>query len=375
MKVLHICSNYVSSKIFPNLLYSLNKISSSNFLFCPVLRGGEKKKNTYLEEDDNVFKENAEYAIISDCFTAVDRFLFFSKREKIRKTIEKEIALNDFEKIMAHSLFTDGWVAFKLSRKYQIKYSVFVQNTDINIFFKIPGLRWFGKRILMAATNIVFASNAVKRYVFDKIISKNNAKLESKTTVIPFAIEDIFFKKQPQRKELSGNGTIKVITVATIDKNKNQICIVKALNELKQLGNKVELALVGKIVQKECLDRLLGYEFVRYIGVKTYAEIIELYKQYDIMALLSRRETFGLVYAEAMSQGLPVIYSAGQGFDGQFNDGDIGFAVDSENSHELAERLIEVIKNYSQFSNSALIASKRFCWDKVAEQYDKILRG
>lgn len=85
MKVLHICSNYVSSKIFPNLLYSLNKISSSNFLFCPVLRGGEKKKNTYLEEDDNVFKENAEYAIISDCFTAVDRFLFFQKGKKLER--------------------------------------------------------------------------------------------------------------------------------------------------------------------------------------------------------------------------------------------------------------------------------------------------
>lgn len=38
----------------------------------------------------------------------------------------------------------------------------------------------------------------------------------------------------------------------------------------------------------------------------------------------SHKETFGLVYAEAMSQGLPIIYTKNQGFDGQFPDGYVG---------------------------------------------------
>jgi len=39
-------------------------------------------------------------------------------------------------------------------------------------------------------------------------------------------------------------------------------------------------------------------------------------------------ETFGLVYAEALSQGLPVLYTRGQGFDRQFEEGEVGYAVD-----------------------------------------------
>ena len=38
--------------------------------------------------------------------------------------------------------------------------------------------------------------------------------------------------------------------------------------------------------------------------------------------LPSHAETFGLVYVEAMSQGLPIIYE-GQGFDKQFQDGEV----------------------------------------------------
>ena len=44
--------------------------------------------------------------------------------------------------------------------------------------------------------------------------------------------------------------------------------------------------------------------------------------------MTSLGESFGLTYAEAMSQGVPVIYSKGQGFDGQFKEGVVGYHVD-----------------------------------------------
>ena len=44
----------------------------------------------------------------------------------------------------------------------------------------------------------------------------------------------------------------------------------------------------------------------------------------------SRYETFGLVYGEAMSQGLPIIYSKGQGVDGYFKEGTVGYGVVSD---------------------------------------------
>ncbi|MBF1138813.1 MAG: glycosyltransferase, partial [[Eubacterium] sulci] len=37
-------------------------------------------------------------------------------------------------------------------------------------------------------------------------------------------------------------------------------------------------------------------------------ELIEEYRKADIFALLSKTESFGIVYAEAISQGLPILY-------------------------------------------------------------------
>ena len=61
----------------------------------------------------------------------------------------------------------------------------------------------------------------------------------------------------------------------------------------------------------------------------------------------SIHESFGRVYAEAMTQGVPVIYSKGQGFDGIYPDGHVGYSVPSRNPEYIAE----CIKNISQLFN------------------------
>ena len=47
----------------------------------------------------------------------------------------------------------------------------------------------------------------------------------------------------------------------------------------------------------------------------------------SVFAMPSIFETFGLVYLEALSQNLPVVYTKGQGIDGMF-DNTVGIGVD-----------------------------------------------
>ena len=86
----------------------------------------------------------------------------------------------------------------------------------------------------------------------------------------------------------------------------------------------------------------------------------------------SWQETFGLVYAEAMSQGLPVIYSKGQGFDGQFPEGQVGFSVNSASAKSVAEGIIGVIENYSQIAPNCIPSAARFDWHDICQQYLEI---
>lgn len=90
------------------------------------------------------------------------------------------------------------------------------------------------------------------------------------------------------------------------------------------------------------------------------------------MVLPSLNETFGLVYAEAMSQGLPVIFTRGQGFDGQFPDGQIGYSVPPKSPSAIADAVEKIARELSPMSHRALRAATRFDWNRITTRYDEL---
>lgn len=80
-------------------------------------------------------------------------------------------------------------------------------------------------------------------------------------------------------------------------------------------------------------------------------------------------ESFGLIYAEAMSQGLPVIYSKGQGFDVQFKEGIVGYSVKASLTNDIADKIEMVINEYSKISENYRMLVNSFCWGTISERY------
>lgn len=89
----------------------------------------------------------------------------------------------------------------------------------------------------------------------------------------------------------------------------------------------------------------------------------------------SRYETFGLVYAEALSQGLPVIYTRGQGFDGQIPDGEVGYSVRYDDVDEIVEKIILIYNNYDSYSSKIKNYIYKFNWENIADDYNRIYEG
>lgn len=369
-KILHLCSNYVGTKIFPNLLYELNTQFGENYLFCPVKRM-KKDKYSYLEEDNEVFKKNEAYAKVEGCSTKIDKLLFFPKRKKMLKAVKRNYDLSQFSSIMAHSVFTDGYVAKKIYDEYKIKYTVFVQNSDMNLFFKIPFLKNAGLKILCNAKKIIFCSDIVKKkFIETHIPLKYREDVNSKTVIIPFGVENIFMENRASaRKSILKEKPIRIITVGTIDKNKNQLKVIEALKILRNEGLNVQLNLVGKIANEKYFKSLMKYDFVNYLGIIDYVGLIDIYRKNDIFVLVSKYETFGLVYAEAMTQALPLIYTCGQGFDGQFEDGKVGYAVESNDEKAIADKIKIILDNYEILSLNAIELSDKFNWRAIAKKF------
>ena len=93
----------------------------------------------------------------------------------------------------------------------------------------------------------------------------------------------------------------------------------------------------------------------------------------DVFVLISKHETFGLVYLEAMLQGCIVIASKFGGVDGIIKDGENGFLCE-EGDEEKLIRVFNRIKSMTieekrTISRNAVETAKIFTEKTVAERY------
>lgn len=362
MKILHINSYYKGSKFYKNLYdYQVNSGLDIS-VFLPV--------SSVIDND----KEYGPYTTISKNHNKYDRFFFKLKQSKIYRDIVDSYDVKKFSIIHAHSLFTNGYIAMKLKKSFGIPYVVAVRNTDVNTFFKkMFHLRWIGLKILENSDRVIFLSESYKKEVLEKYVpASKKAEINEKISVIPNGIDDFWFENIGDEKEELQSSNLKFLQIGDIDKNKNIETSVKAIELLIEKGYRVKLDVVGKIKDQSVFDKIKDLEFVNYLGTKSKEELLEIYRKNDIFILPSINETFGLVYAEAMSQGIPVIYTKGQGFDGQFNDGEVGFSVNSSDVIDITNKIIEIIETYKLLSEKALLLCGKFKWENISDEYNDV---
>lgn len=362
MKVLHINCNFTGNPVHRTMIEHLSKLNIDNNVFVPV-----HNLDNNLQEQKNID--------ICKCFNKKDRVLFDYKSNKIQRAIKKIYDFSRIDIIHAYTLFTDGNVALNIKKKYNIPYVVTIRNTDVNTFFRYMFyLRKRGIKIMEEADAIFFISQAYKNEVFNKYIPKEmKEKLEQKSYIIPNGVDDYWINNQyihQNTKDL--NKKIKIIYVGRIDYNKNIETTQKALNILRNKNYEVEFSIVGKIENKKIFHRIMKYKNTKYFENKPKNELIKLYRDNDIFVMPSFTETFGMVYVEAMSQGLPVIYTKGQGFDKQFQDGKIGYAINPKNPNDIAEKIIQICNNYKTIQKECVKSTINFEWGEICKKYYKI---
>lgn len=359
IKVLQICSYYTGTKLYHKLFASLSALDVDENVYA--FTSNSYKINESVNYDINV----------SNCYSRFDRMFFHLKHSKVFKDIESKYEIEKFDIMHAHSLFSNGYIAYKLNQKYHIPYIVAVRNTDVNLFFKkMIHLRKTGLKILKNANKIVFISEPYRKSTIHSYIPKKYMEdILRKAVVIPNGIDEFWLNNKNDYRTNTVKNEIKLIYVGSIDKNKNIDTTIKACEILLKKGYKICYTIVGDMVNKEYEKIISRNYFINYISFCEKEELINYYKQNDIFVMPSKHETFGLVYAEAMSQGLPVIYTRRQGFDGQFEDGEVGYSVDCMNPDDIADGIIKINENYNEISNNCIKLVDNFNWDRIALQY------
>lgn len=362
--VLYINGNYPFHSLHGELVSKLANIGNDIVVFVP-LKGREligkydiKQKNTRV--------------IYSDILNESDRFFFIRKIKKIVKEIEDEIDVKKVDCILAGTVYSDGAVAYLLHKKYHIPFSVTVRETDVSYHMRWrPYLNSFVKSILKEASHVIFISPSYQRY-FDRFKCE-----KGKYHIIPNAVNDYWYQINNGKRFL--HSPLSMIYVGEISKRKNVETSIKVIEELKNRGILAVLNIVGsgdEQIHCQKLARKLGLsDNIYFHGWQDSKDTIKKFYDFaDVFIMPSFRETFGTVYVEALTQGLPLIYTTGQGIDGYFDQGVIGYACKPRDILGIADAIQKIIYDYNSFSVRCYNKSNLFKWSKVSEQYNEVIR-
>lgn len=102
-------------------------------------------------------------------------------------------------------------------------------------------------------------------------------------------------------------------------------------------------------------------------------EVFKYLAASDCFVMISKPETFGLVYLEAMAKGCLTIGSKGEGIDGIIVDEYNGFLCEAGNEHELAtifQRICKMpVENLREISQNAIKVAREYSDSKAAFNY------
>lgn len=367
MNVLHICSYYTSSKLYESLIKELDNKDIRNTVYVPGLK---KRSTGPLNKHKKLLNSEIIY---SQCFNYFDRLLFHKKVRKIYIDLLNKVKLENINIIHAHSLFINGYIAYKLKKEKHIEYIVAVRGTDLNIFFKnMPHLRKIGLEIMKEAKKIIFISYSCKEEILQKYVPSNLSYIEKKMLVIPNGVDNFWIENMYNKERtILENKKIKILYVGNLDKNKNVISSIKAIKILRQKGYDIQFDIIGKGNQFNKIKKIseTGDKFINIYHYMAKDKLIEKYRQGDIFLMPSKYETFGLVYVEALTQGLPVIYTKGQGFDKYYKNGEVGYRVNCKNIIDISEKIELLMKLNLDIRSKYKDISQKFNWCVISDLY------
>jgi len=377
MNILHINGGYPFTEIFRELVLNESSCKTNAHTIFVPLRVGRVLDNQIadMQYGKHRIADNVEVIQLL-AFRQVDRLLPKHKMKKIAAQIERQVNLSNIDLVHAHHLFSDGGVAYCLKKKFDIDYIVAVRNTDVNLFLKYAvSMRKFGIEIMRAAKKIIFLSPAYLDTVFSKYIPKElRHDLQKKTHVIPNGIQNFWLENKFTRKPQNGNG-INLLFVGEVTANKNILTSIEVARALHARGRKVSLRIIGSGSQLKKIKRVATRfpEIISVLGrIDSKQDLLGEYRKANMFIMPSYTETFGLVYGEAMSQGLPVIYTKGEGIDGYFPDGTVGFACNPKDPGEIANAVEKLFDDYEGVSTRAASSVDMFSWKTIAQRYNAI---
>lgn len=273
--------------------------------------------------------------------------------------------------ILSHMIEPNLFVSSQLAVYYNCPYYSTLHSTDLRNLSTNKRIKKNFEKLLPSIAGIGFRNKGLLDW-FKKIfhIKKPLYVVESGIELdYLLSVDDLTKKAQKQSK--------RIFTAASMIPIKNIGTVIDAFEGLD--NDNIELIIAGegplmKTLQTKANNSLKAYA-IDFLGEISREEVLNEMREADIFVLVSEKETFGLVYLEAMASGCLTIGSKGEGIDGVIQSGDNGYLVSAGDKEALIEAFETALnlstKDKERLLLNALQTASNMTKEKVAEQYFK----
>lgn len=336
----------------------------------------------------NVYQSNMNFP----CFTTHPRSTFNfrdmtkeQKKEYERVFEEKiNIAINEFKPDVVHAqhVWTLAGIAAKCCEEYKIPMIITCHGTDLmGIQEEKERKETWGTTWALRATKYAKTIVTISRDS-NKLLEEVLPDAKEKTKWIRNGIDTNIFSMD---RELSKKDVLKSLG---IEKDYEKIvCFVGKLTKFK--GVDILLNAISKYENDNIVTLIAGdgelrgelekqarnlkLKNVKFLGNQPQSKLKEIYNIANCSCVPSRREPFGLVAAEAMACGTPVI-ATNEGGLPDFVTPDVGILVNIEDATALAEAVTKILNEEVTFSreNISNKMKNNYSQDVLIDEFIKI---
>lgn len=275
------------------------------------------------------------------------------KEKKALEESKKILSVLKRKKIdLVHCSLSSGKIlqAFFVAQGLNKPLSVTVSSFRSLLFFSKSKELRKGQRkkffaILRSAEHVFAVSNEIKNFLKKKAVKK--------ISVVSSGVNSKKFK--PKKKVIEEN----ILYVGNADKVKGAVIVLRAFKKIaKKINEKLLMVGIGLNektrkekdlpIKEPLLSEICNDKRINFIGRVTQKELLELYQKAKIFVLSSLSEGMPTAVLEAMACEKIVIVSRVGGLKDLIVNGKNGFSVESNNSKQLAEKILYVTKNFEK---------------------------
>ncbi len=201
--------------------------------------------------------------------------------------------------------------------------------------------RWLSTKTLLAADRIIVITEHTRELLLARGVPAD------RLVVITPGVDTNHFQlaAKPSRK----TKIVELIAVGYLIKRKGFDLLLKVMAELASQKADVHLTIVGDGPQRPALEALAKElklsSYVSFAGFTPHLETQAHYQAADICLNMSKSESWGQMYLEAMANGLPIISAKQPGSSAIIKDGQFGYLVEQGDIAAMAARVIELVND------------------------------